>query len=530
MKTPAHFPIQLAVCGFLAVAVLVVFGRSLRNDFVNYDDNDYVYRNAHVSAGLTWEGLKWAVVSNCAANWHPLAWMSHMLDCQLYGQWAAGHHLTNLLLHAATAILLFLVLQRMTGALWPSACVAALFAIHPLRVESVAWVAERKDLLCGLFFVLLLAAYTAYAARPSWWRYALVLAMYGLGLLSKPMLVTVPLLLLLLDYWPLRRWGRGAWLFWEKIPLLALAAGSATMTLRAQAQVAAIKGLAELPWSWRAGNALLSYVVYIKQMFYPLGLAVYYPHPARTITAWQTVGAALILLAISAAAVALVRSRPYLIVGWLWYLGMLVPVIGLVQVGAQAHADRYTYLPQIGLYLMLAWGAADLPLPNSWRRPLLASLAALVMVALMGCAWVQTGYWRDSETLWRHALDCTDRNDVAYNNLGLLQHDANKIDEAIACYCRAVEINPAYFLAWNNLGLNLLSQGKTAEAIDCFQNALTANPNYAESHNNLAVVLNRLGKEDEALAHLQAALAADPQHALARQNLDALLRARAHRH
>ena len=525
---PAVGPNRLAtllVCGFLLAAVLAVFGRTVGYEFVNYDDDDYVYNNPHVSGGLTWDNVTWAFVSSHAANWHPLTWISHMLDCQLYGQRASGHHLTNVLLHAATVILLLLVLRRMTGAFWPSACVATLFAIHPLRVESVAWVAERKDLLCGLFFVLLLAAYTAYTARPSWRRYGLVLGLYGLGLLSKPMLVTVPLLLLLLDYWPLRRFRHRFGLLWEKIPLLALAAGSSLLTFWAQAQVAAIKGFGELPWSWRASNALLSYVVYIKQMFYPLGLAAYYPHPAGTQAVWQTAGACLILLAISAAALATARSRPYLIVGWLWYLGMLVPVIGLLQVGAQARADRYTYLPQIGLYLMLAWGAADLPLPGPWRRPLLAGLATVVTAVLMACAWVQTGYWHDSETLWRHAIACTEKNDVAYNNLGLLQHDENQIDEAIDCYRRAVEINPDYFLAQNNLGLNLLGQGKTGEAIYCFQMALAANPNYAEAHNNLAVVLYRLGKVDEATAHLQAALAAEPQHVLARQNLDAILRA-----
>ena len=373
-----------AVCGLLLLAVITVFGQTAGHDFLNFDDPDYVYENPHVQSGVTGKEIAWAITTCHSDNWHPLTWLSHMLDCQFYHLKPGGHHLTNVLLHSAAAVLLFLALQRMTAALWPSAWVAAIFAIHPLRVESVAWVAERKDVLSGLFFMLALWSYARYVERPaSWGRYFLVVASFALGLTAKPMLVTLPLVLLLLDYWPLRRgrgvgdWGPGTsdWsgslpsaiqprstsflrLVVEKIPLFALAAISCLITLAAQR--GALWSLERLAFPSRVANAAVAYVVYLERMFCPTGLATLYPLPKGPPPAWELVVAIAVLAAISTAVVVVRRKCPYLLFGWLWYLGTLVPVSGLVQVGNQAMADRYTYLTQIGLYMAFAWGAAHL--------------------------------------------------------------------------------------------------------------------------------------------------------------------------
>ena len=364
-----------AVCIFLLLAVAVVFGPTIRHEFVNYDDDDYVYENPQVARGFTAPGIVWAFTHFHSGNWHPLTWLSHMVDCQLYGlDHPGGHHLTNVLLHAASCLVLFVVLRQMTGDLWPSAFVASLFAIHPLHVESVAWVAERKDVLSGLFFMLTLAAYVSYARRPfSLLRYLLTTALFALGLMAKPMLVTLPFVLLLLDYWPLGRIGATSQpvsresrlpqqsspalrrVLLEKLPWLAMAAASCAATFLAQGTSVVV--VQRLPLLTRIDNALVSYAAYLGQFFYPAGLAALYPHPQSSLPIWKIVAAVLLLLGVSLAALACRRKCPYLLVGWLWYLGMLVPVIGLVQVGSQAMADRYTYLTQIGLYIALAWGS-----------------------------------------------------------------------------------------------------------------------------------------------------------------------------
>ena len=407
-----------AVCGFLLLAVAAVFGQTVTYEFVNFDDPDYVYRNARMTQGLTFDGIAWAMTTNCCTNWHPLTWLSHMLDCQIYGPCAGGHHLTSVLLHAITAVLLFLVLRRMTSDLWPSAFVAAVFAVHPLHVESVAWVTERKDVLSGLFFVLTLAAYLAYVRRPfSLPRYLAVAAMFALGLMAKPMLVTLPFVLLLLDYWPLGRFTNCldkplaashvtpvSRLVTEKIPLLLLTLASCAATVWAQEQ--SIVDTEELRFSARIANALVSYVGYIGESFCPINLAVYYPHPQAGLPMWEPIAAMLLLAGVTAAVVMRRRKNPYLLVGWLWYLGMLVPVIGLTQVGLQAMADRYMYLPQIGLVIGLTWGAERLV--RSWPRRawVCGATASLVIVELAVCAAQQTTYWRDSESLWerRHRM------------------------------------------------------------------------------------------------------------------------------
>jgi hypothetical protein len=398
----------------------VVFGQTLGHGFVNYDDDRYVYKNPHVIHGLDLKGVEWAFTHSLMANWHPLTVMSHMLDCQLYGFNAGGHHLTNLLLHAATTILLFLVLRQMTQALWSSAFVAAVFAIHPLRVESVAWVAERKDVLSGLFFMLTLGAYVRYVRNPSSpGRYLMLTLLFALGLMCKPMLVTTPFVLLLLDYWPLNRFGTAGnhfsipWkLIVEKIPLIMCSIALCLVTFQLQRPDTGIS------FCLRIGNALVSYVAYGGQMLYPVGLAVLYPYPVDGVPTGKIILAALVLVAVSVAAFRWRRRRPYFLVGWLWYLGMLVPVIGVVaQFGAQSRADRYTYLPQIGLYILVTWTAVELTASWRSRRWVLGGSALAVLAVLITCARAQTAYWRDSRSLWAHTLACTTDNSIAENNL-----------------------------------------------------------------------------------------------------------------
>jgi tetratricopeptide (TPR) repeat protein len=550
-----------AACGLLLLAVIAVFGQTVGHDFVNFDDEDYVGDNSQVTGGLTVHGIAWAFRQFHSNNWHPLTWLSHMLDCQLYGlAWPGGHHLTNVVLHAASAILLLLVLRQMSGAVWPGALAAGLFAIHPLHVESVAWVAERKDVLSGLFFMLTLAAYTGYARRPfSLLRYLLVTALFALGLMAKPMLVTLPLVLLLLDYWPLgragsREWGaRGqeslpvpaeicdlkseicnprrstrrpprtswAWLIVEKLPWLALAAVSCGVTYWAQGT--AVTPIQHLPLPSRMANALVSYITYLGQFTCPAGLAVLYPFPHNALPAWKIVGCGLLLMGISLAALAYRRKCPYLLVGWLWYLGMLVPVIGLVQVGGQSIADRYTYLTHIGLSIALAWGAERVARRWPDRRWLFAVVSALVVAGLTACAWQQASYWQNSETLWTHTLACTSHNPIAHNNLGSALAGRGQVDEAIAHYRKALEIKPDYAMAHIGLGSTLAGRGQLDEAMAHYWKALAIEPDNPEAHNNLGNAMVGRGQVDEAIAHYRKALEIKPDYAEAHVNLGAQL-------
>jgi tetratricopeptide (TPR) repeat protein len=505
----------------------VVFGQTLGFGFVDFDDNSYIYENPVVQQGLTPSGIVWAFTHVWASNWHPLTWISHMLDCQFYGLNAGGHHFTNVLLHTATVILLFLVLRQMTGRLWRSAFVAAVFAIHPLRVESVAWLAERKDVLSGLFFMLTLGAYVRYARHP--WspaRYGLVVLLFALGLMCKPMLVTLPFLVMLLDYWPLNRLqsntatepffrlGRRQIprrLLLEKLPLLVLTVASCAITVFAQTRV--IQSWENLSLPLRVENALISYVAYMDQMFWPSGLVVLYPITAGGVRVAEAALSLVVVASISTGVIVLRRRHPYFMTGWLWYLIMLVPVIGILQVGVQARADRYTYLPQIGLYLLLTWAAAALCAGWRHRRVVLGSLASVVLVALILCARAQTAYWRDSETLWTHTLACTSDNFIAHYGLGHALFENGNVEEAIAQYQKALEINPGYAPACNNLGNALLQQGKVDEAIAQLQRALQLKPDYAEAWVNLGNALLQQGKADEAIAHLQRALQINPDSA-----------------
>jgi tetratricopeptide (TPR) repeat protein len=528
----------LTVCIFLAAMTWLVFGQTLRHEFVSFDDNLYVCENPAVTHGLNLKGVGWAFTHIVVANWHPLTMMTHMLDCRLYGLNAGGHHLTNVLLHTASVILLFLVLRRMTGALWRSALVAAVFAIHPLRVESVAWVAERKDVLSGLFFMLTLWAYVRYVGKSkahspkSKVFYGLVLLFFVLGLMSKPMVVTLPFVLLLLDYWPLNRFtpppvpavtGKGdslknhflPWrLILEKIPLLALSGAACVATMMIQKDI-----IAPVPLALRIGNAAVSYVVYLRQMFCPAGLAVLYPYPQNSLPGWKIALAVVLLAAISAGVFLRRQRQPYLLMGWLWYLGMLIPVIGLVQVGGQAHADRYTYLPQIGLYLALIWAVGSLGAGWRHRRVVLGGLSTVILVALIFCARTQTSYWRNSEVLWTHTLACTSDNYIAHYNLGDALVKMGRRDEAIAQYQKTLQITPNYAEAHDNLGSVLLQKGRVDEAIAHYQTALRITPENATAHNNLGNALRQKGRVDEAIAQCQVALQINPDYADAHDNL-----------
>ncbi len=503
-----------AVCIVLVLAVLAVFGQTAGFEFVDYDDGLYVYENPVVAKGLTLNGAAWALTYGGIGHWHPLTWLTHMADCQVYGLWAGGHHLTNVALHAAAAVLLLLALREMTGSLWRSAFVAGVFAIHPLRVESVAWIAERKDVLSGVFFMLALWAYARYAGRPSRWRYAAVALAYALGLLCKNTLVTLPFVLLLLDWWPLHRvkldeaaGGKVMAPFWglvkEKIPLFLLSVGSCVATALVPEKV---PDTARWPFVDRIGNALVSYCVYLRQMVFPAGLAIPYPNPPNGLPFREAALAFVVLAAISMIVSACWKKRPYLLVGWLWYLGMLVPAIGIIQISYYTHADRYTHLPGIGLVMAGTWAVGDWSMGWKHRRAALGGLMAAVMGILMACAWKQTTYWKNSETLWTHAIACTTDNAVAYNNLGYALLQKGQQDEAIAHFHKALEIQPDNGEAHYNLGNILRLKGKTDEAIAQYQKAVRFKPSIAQAHNNLGTALRQKGRLDEAIAQFQFAL------------------------
>lgn len=522
-----------AICIFLAAIVWLVFGQTIHYQFINLDDGAYVFKNPQVSRGLTSEGIIWAFTQSHAANWHPLTWLSHMLDCQLYGLRPGGHHLTNVLIHAANAILLFLVLKQMTTALWRSAFVAAIFAIHPLRVESVAWVAERKDLLSGLFFILTVWAYVRYVRDPrSPARYGLVLFLFALGLLCKPMLVTLPFVLLLLDYWPLNRMAAAGdsgdktfrlprQLILEKLPLLGLAVASCLATILAQQT--ALQPLASISLPLRIGNALMSCTAYLRQMFWPTDLAAFYPLAIRDILAARVLLSLILLTAITVVIFLLRRRRRYLVTGWLWYLAMLAPVIGIVQVGSQARADRYTYLPQIGLVLLLTWGAADLFARWRHHRAFLATLSLIILVALTFSARLQASVWRDSETLWKQALTRTTDNLMAELNLGEAVYQLGKTSEAIKHFEMALLIDDTRASVHSSLGVALLDTGRVEESLRHLETAIALDPKDADAHYNLGNTLLQLGRASEAAAQYQRALEINPDDTETMNNLAWLL-------
>src|SRR5438132_3846312 len=563
----------------LTVLSLAVFSQTIRYDFVNFDDDMYVYNAPTIRAGLTLQGIVAACTSPHARNWHPLTTLSHMLDCRLYGLNSGGQHATNLVLHTIAALLLFRVLRQMTGALWKSAIVAALFAVHPLHVESVAWVSERKDVLSAVFFFLMLDAYARYARTASIRRYVVVTALFVAGLMSKPMLVTAPIVLLALDYWPLRRFDQMVStkgkskirhsgsrrriiqrLFLEKVPWLILSAGVGIITFALQKRAAG--SLPALPFLWRAQNAVTSYVIYAWKTLWPTRLAVFYPHPNDTLAIWEVILAIGLLLAITVAAIVFRRERPYLFTGWFWYVGMLVPVIGLVQVGEQGYADRYTYLPHIGLFLLAVWLVADVTAVPQFRSRFTVVTALVIIIALAWTAFIQTSYWCNSETLWTHALAVTSDNDVAHNNLGYLCVDRGELDKAISHfqtalrirstkpdphysvgsafmhvnladalgrkgqpdeamvhYEEAIKLQPSYADAYYNRGNILFAEGRIDEAMTDWEKTLQLRPNDADAHTCLGNALLRRGSVKEAIAQYETAIALAPEDPHSRINI-----------
>jgi tetratricopeptide (TPR) repeat protein len=509
--------------------VFLVFGQTYRFDFINYDDDYHVYANASVTNGLTFSGLAWAFRHSHEDYWHPLDFVSHMVDCQLFGLNPAGHHLVNVSLHALVAVLLFLVLRRMTGALWPSAFASVIFAIHPLRVESVAWISERKDLLHGLFFVLTLAAYMRYVRRPgSLGRYLVVVFCFVLGLMSKPTLMPLPFLLLLLDYWPLGRFGGNeshltvlSRLVAEKVPLLVL---SLLSCLEAAAgNSSAFISSRQVSLGFQLANSLTSYVAYLRQSVWPANLALLYPFPASGVPV-EELCFSVVFLALTSAGAFLARKRhPHLFIGWFWFLGMLVPMIGIIQAGAYARADRYTYLPHIGLCILVAWTAKSLmPARRASRRILAVGMASLVGLLVLS-AWKQTGYWRNSETLWRHTLACTSGNPIAHISLGAALVAENRYPEAVEQFQAALAINPDSAEAYYNFAATLAAQNRRAEAIECYRRALERRPDYAKALNNLGILLAAAGRADEAVQCFRSALASKPGYAEAGNNLGIML-------
>jgi tetratricopeptide (TPR) repeat protein len=499
----------------LVALVALVYAPVRNHAFVNFDDTQYVSENAAVASGLSRSGVRWAFSTTHAGNWHPLTWLSHMLDVQLFGMDAGAHHVMNAALHAANSLLLFWLLQGLTGALGRSAFVAAVFAAHPLHVESVAWIAERKDVLSAFFGLLCLLAYHAYVRERGAARYALVVATFALALMAKPMPVTLPLLMLLLDWWPLARTRETPLrrLLLEKAPLLALSAASSVVTLWAQQQAGAVKGLEQLPLARRAANAVVAYVGYIGLTLWPSGLAPLYPYPPAIPTATWSAALAVILL-VSVFVLREARGRPSQAVGWLWYLGMLVPVIGLVQVGSQPMADRYMYLPMVGLLLMLASGVPERVPPRA--LPVLAALA------VAGCAIVarrQVGYWHDSVALWERTLAVTRDNARAHNNHAHALAKQGRVAESVPHYEEAVRLKPDFAEAHNNFGHALAEQRRAAEAIVHYREALRLLPGYYEAHNNLGVALLESGQPDEAIVHLEQALRLRPDVAQTHNNL-----------
>ncbi len=545
---------KLIVCMLLFLATLAAFWQVKNHDFINLDDEQYVTQNPYVRGGLTAGNLAWAFTTTHASNWHPLTWISHQLDVQFFGMHPAGHHLVSLLLHIANTLLLFFVLNRMTQKLWQSAAVAALFALHPLHVESVAWVAERKDVLSTLFMLLTLWAYFVYTRHPGLVRYLLVVVLFALGLMSKPMLVTLPFVLLLLDYWPLGRYaglemkslpptvestgkkkpkkknaeqelpvvperrrspGSGNMfkaLMTEKIPLFALTVVSSIITFVAQQKGGAMSPLDDIPLLKRLGNALVSCAAYLVETIFPGDLAVFHPYPAE-IAAWQLLGSTVLIVCITVLVVQYRKSHPYAFVGWFWYLGMLVPVIGVIQVGMQAMADRYTYIPLVGIFILLIWGAADLAKRIGLRKSTLTAIAGSVLAALVAATWVQVSYWQNSVILFEHALAVTSNNYLAHTNLGVALNRMGRAEEAASHYLEAIRINPNFSSPHYNLANYYAARGDKEDAYRHYQEAIRIRPDYASAYNNLGVLLASQRRFEEAASQYDKALRIEPANA-----------------
>jgi tetratricopeptide (TPR) repeat protein len=531
---------SLLVYAALAAITVVAFEGVRRNDFVNYDDPAYVQDNPHVNRGLTWDGIRWAFTTPHSGNWHALTWISHMIDCQLFGPEPAGHHIVSMLIHVANALLLLWVLRMATGAFWRSAFAAAAFAVHPFRVESVAWIAERKDVLSGLFFMLCLAAYVRYAERPRAARYLAVFACLALGLLAKPMLVTLPFVLFLMDFWPLGRLaaapGRPGGdlenrpaevsarrLVLEKIPLFALSAAACVVTVLVQRSGGAVGSVEVFSIGGRVGNALVAYAAYIFKAVWPVDLAVMYPYPVRGLDWHLPVLAGLFLAAVSAAVVCKARRYPFAAFGWLWYAGTLVPVIGLVQVGQQAMADRYTYLPSIGLYIIAAWTAGELVAGSRLRRIAAAIAAGIVLASMVAITRMQAGYWKDSLSLFGHALDVTVDNFPMEKEYAKELCALGLFDEAVEHFDRAVAIHPRDYEALSYKARVLLQQKQTSEAVELLEKAIRIKPDYPEARFYMGLARRVQGDVPAAVSCFREALRLRPSYGEATAELEKAL-------
>ncbi len=541
----------LIISLLLTIAAFMAYRQVTHCAFINFDDAEYVTENRHVQDGLTVKGIAWAFTTGYASNWHPLTWISHMVDVQLFGLQPGWHHLTSLLFHLANTVLLFLVLHRMTRALWQSAFVAALFALHPLHVESVAWAAERKDVLSTFFWMLTMGAYVSYVARPGLRRYLTLLLCFASGLMAKPMLVTLPFVLLLLDYWPLRRLEQkkppeevrkpllgdkenrpppekapvqpGGHrplirpLLTEKIPLFVLALLSSVVTYLVQRHGGTVGSLEAFPPSARIINAFVSYIAYMVKMLWPTSLAVFYPHPTSW-PLWQILGSLALLLAITAIVIRGAKKHPYAAVGWFWYVGTLVPVIGVVQVGSQALADRYTYIPLIGLFIIVAWAIPELLKKWPYRKEALIASSVLCLLCLSLVTWRQVGYWRSSIALYDHAMEVAPRSSPIHINRGAAYIGLANYTQAIADFDRAIEINPWYEEAYNNRGVAYSNLADYTQAIADFDRAIEINPRYGDAYNNRGLAYNNLGNCTQAIADFDRAIEINPRYGEAYNN------------
>jgi len=519
------------ICLFLWSAIWVVYGPVVGNDFINFDDPEYITENYRVRSGLSPENIRWALTAMDNSNWHPLTWLSHMLDVDLFGLDPGMHHMVSVLIHAANTLLLFYIFRKMTDGVWQSAFVAALFALHPLHVESVAWAAERKDLLSTFFGLAAIWRYSLYVSTPGIKKYAATLVYFMLSLMSKPMLVTLPFLFLLLDRWPLgrvepdisnrinRSWiHNGTAILWvEKIPFFMLSALSSIITLQAQKSGSSVMTLDALPAAIRLAHTPVAYVGYIRKMIWPFDLGVFYPHPGLS-PLWQVAGAAWLLATVSFFAIRFRKRYPFLLMGWLWVLGLLIPVIGLVQVGSQGLADRYTYMPLTGLFVMLAWGMPVVAETWSRRTLKLIICGMLLVIGLTAVSRQQTMIWQDSIKLYRHTLRVTSGNYSVHNNLGIAYENKGLAEEAIYHYTESLRIKPAYEKAIGNLGNILTEQGKTETAVALYRHALSIQPGSAKSHNNLAVALIKQDQPEKGMHHFKKALEIDPDYAKAHYN------------
>lgn len=504
------------------LASLLTYWQIIHFDFVAFDDPLYVTENSKAQDGLTYKGIAWAFTTFHASNWHPITWLSHMLDCEIYGLIPMGHHWTNLQLHIANTLLLFFILQQMTGALWRSAFVAALFALHPLHVESVAWVAERKDVLSTFFGMLTILPYIRYVIKRNIFIYFLVLILLSLGLMAKPMLVTLPFVLLLLDFWPLGRLANISRLIWGKIPLFVPVVISSVLTFMAQQSIA-LKSLETFSLKTRATNTFISYISYAAKTIWPQKLAVFYPHPGNTLPLWHAYEAAFLIACVSFFALRKTKQYPYIAFGLFWFLVTLTPVIGMVQVGDQAMADRYTYIPLTGLFIIVAWGVPDLLKKLRHRKPVLVISAVIVLSAMLISTYFQTAHWKNSIELFKQAIRVTDDNWVAHNNLGTAFFAADKHQEAIFHYKSALKIKPDMPATLKNLAAALFDSKNTDDAILYYKKALKINPKDSDSHYQLGNIQYQKGQSKEALFHYEETLRINPDHADAHNNLANLL-------